>query len=144
MYNRVTTSRSSRLMLTVSCVLIMSTGCTAAPDNPGQSIYNEGVGESGRLVYSKGPEWLRMAKRGCAICHGDSGEGRTVTAGAATGSAPPLTRDALAARGYSESALRRAITEGVDPSGQAFDDYMPRWSLSESEFQALLDYLEQL
>ena len=44
--------------------------------------------------------------------------------------------------GYSDAALRRAITEGLDPDGKRFDPVMPRWSMSEQDLADLIDFLK--
>jgi len=45
---------------------------------------------------------------------------------------------------YTDALLARAITEGLDSSGQQLGSLMPRWALSESEVQDLLKYLNRL
>ena len=45
---------------------------------------------------------------------------------------------------YTDALLARAITQGVDSSGQQLDTSMPRWMLSEPELQDLLKYLKRL
>jgi mono/diheme cytochrome c family protein len=119
-------------------------GCGNDTRSLGAQIYLDGVGEHGRLPYTQGPEWLRFASAGCAVCHGQAGQGLVVQAGDVTGAAPPLTRAALAERGYDPAALRRAITEGVDHFGREFHYYMPRWTMSEQELDALLAFLDTL
>lgn len=54
---------------------------------------------------------------------------------------PPWNRARAA---YTDALLARAITEGLDSSGQQLDGSMPRWLLSESELQDLLKYLRRL
>jgi mono/diheme cytochrome c family protein len=122
----------------------MLAGCGRGAEALGRQIYHEGVGADGRLGYSQGPEWLSFADAGCAVCHGQAGQGLVVQAGDVTGAAPPLTRAALAERGYDPAALRRAITEGVDHFGREFHYYMPRWTMSEQELDALLAFLDTL
>lgn len=69
--------------------------------------------------------------------------------------APPLTRDGLfeghATRHdgddhrdhdvYADDSLRRAVFDGVDPAGKPLDASMPRWSMSDRDWQDLLSYL---
>lgn len=125
--------------------VVISTGCEHGAESLGQRIYHDGVGlEDRRLAYTQGPDWLRFVTEGCAVCHGRDGRGLVVQAGEISGAAPPLTRAALAERGYQPTSLRRAITEGLDPHGREFQSYMPRWTMSEPELDALLDYLGTL
>jgi mono/diheme cytochrome c family protein len=123
---------------------IAATGCGQSASELGRAIYRDGVGLQGRLAYTQGPDWLRFAGSGCAVCHGDRGQGLTVQAGAVVGAAPAITWTALAARGYDEASLRHALTAGVDPHGREFHYYMPRWTLSAAEMDALLAYLRSL
>lgn len=78
------------------------------------------------------------------MCHGVEGQGRVVQAGTLTGAAPALTSDVLKARGYDKQSLRRAIVDGLDPSGRQLSYYMPRWVLSDREMLALQGFLETL
>jgi len=133
--------RGLLLSVVVSSAMI---GCTPAGHDLGESIYQAGEGAHGTLSFRRGPPWLSRTTAGCAVCHGRRGEGRTVRAGTASGSAPPLTASALASRGYDAAGLRRAITEGVGPGGRRLADYMPRWELDEVELEALLTYLQTL
>ena len=57
-------------------------------------------------------------------------------------SASPPWNKARAA--YTDALLARAITQGLDSSGQQLDSSMPRWILSEPELQDLLKYLKRL
>jgi mono/diheme cytochrome c family protein len=128
------------------CLLaaLWTTGCGPSGGTLGQRIYHEGIGVEGRVAYTQGPDWLRFSGAGCAVCHGDRGQGMTVQAGSVTGVAPAVTRSALAARGYDETSLRVALTSGVDPHGREFHYYMPRWALSAAELEALVRYLRTL
>ncbi len=45
---------------------------------------------------------------------------------------------------YTDALLARAITQGLDSSGEQLSLLMPRWILSESELADLLAYLKRL
>ena len=126
------------------CLAIFAVSCGSDPTALGSRIYLTGQAETGPLNYELGPDWFGLTKLGCQACHGPAGHGQVVRAGAVTGAAPPLTRNALARRGYDEATLRRAIIEGLDVTGRPMSYYMPRWKLSERELQALLGYLAAL
>lgn len=119
-------------------------GCSGPDSDLGERIYRDGRGEQGVLSYRQGPRWLAHGNFGCVTCHGKDGQGRVVQAGSIAGSAPPVTRAALRDRGYDDAGLRRAIIDGIAADGRTFSYYMPRWQLSEPEWQALLDYLAGL
>jgi mono/diheme cytochrome c family protein len=125
-------------------LLALAAGCGRAGPSLGKQIYDDGVGVDGRVAYTQGPDWLRFSGSGCAVCHGDRGQGLSVQAGGVTGVAPAVTWAALAARGYDEAAVRTALTEGIDPHGRDFHYYMPRWELTETELDALTAYLRGL
>jgi hypothetical protein len=52
--------------------------------------------------------------------------------------------DAPAHPGYTDTLIKRALSEGVDPSGRELDWTMPRWQLSDEDFNDLLAYLKTL
>lgn len=125
-------------------MLALCAGCKPGGPSLGEQIYRDGVGASGRLQYSQGPEWLRFAGPACLVCHGERGQGLTVQAGEVTGAAPAISWTALEQRGYDEASFRRALLTGVDPHGREFIDYMPRWQMGEAETDALIEYLRGL
>jgi hypothetical protein len=133
--------RSSALLLVT---LALCAGCEPGGPSLGEQIYRDGVGVSGRLQYTHGPEWLRFAGPACLVCHGERGQGLTVQAGDVTGVAPAITWTALTERGYDEATFRQALRAGVDPHGRELIDYMPRWQLDEAEMDALIEYLRGL
>ena len=130
--------------LLLCAVFVASAGCGQSELELGERIFLQGRGADTRLDYRQGPPWLARAGQGCAVCHGREGQGRVVQAGKLTGAAPALTGDALRARGYDQSSLRRAIVDGLDPSGREFSYYMPRWILSDREMTALQRFLATL
>lgn len=136
--------RLNGLFLLAGALLMLSAGCERGAASLGKRIYEDGAGRDGRIAYTLGPDWLRFATAGCAVCHGARGQGLTVQASGVTGVAPAIHHSALEARGYDAASLRRALKEGVDPHGREFHYYMPRWELSDAEFAALAAYLRQL
>ena len=88
----------------------------------------------------------------CANCHGADGkggrEGSVVMPNITYATlikplAPSAPWDRERAP-YTDVLLARAITQGVDSSGRQLSASMPRWMLSESELQDLLQYLKRL
>jgi cytochrome c oxidase subunit II len=128
-----------------ACVfLALLPGCERGEPSLGKRIYADGVGLEGRVAYTQGPEWLRFARSGCAVCHGDRGQGLAVQASGITGVAPAVTWQVLVERGYDETTLRRALVEGIDPQGREFHYYMPRWALTDAELDAMISHLQSL
>jgi len=122
----------------------------------GKLIYTTGRSAAGRLLYFRlltaGERALPANGIVCANCHGADGkggrEGNIVMADItyATLSRPlPASPPWNKARApYTDALLARAITQGLDSSGQQLDASMPRWMFSESELQDLLKYLKRL
>jgi mono/diheme cytochrome c family protein len=142
MQRRAIAGDAMRGMLCLAAALLAA--CGPSERELGRTIYQDGVGRDGRIAFTQGPDWLRFAGAGCAVCHGDRGQGMTVQAGEVTGAAPAVTWAALAARGYDESSLTRVLVTGIDPHGRELHYYMPRWALSDTDAAALVRYLRAL
>lgn len=124
-------------------------------ESRGKIIYTTGRSPSGREIsfwLVGGGQRLPAGGVTCATCHGKDGRGgqegdvRT----------PDVTYEALTKPGhvtlpsgrkrapYTDALLVRAITQGLDSSGQQLNLLMPRWALSDSELQDLLAHLKRL
>jgi hypothetical protein len=129
----------------------------------GEGIYHAGIGSNGRdIPYTAGPRWMRdVQERGCVNCHGTDGKGgfslTTTSTAMASTLAPDITYDSLISEvhhhggqaevhegRYTDKAIKRAITEGVNPSGEELDHMMPRWKMIDAELNELLAYLKKL
>ena len=40
--------------------------------------------------------------------------------------------------------MKKAITRGIDPAGEALDDIMPRWRMTESDLSDLVEFIKTL
>ena len=94
---------------------------------------------------------LEMMGGGCATCHGTGRRGARMMPEFWL-RAPALTRAALFEAhddghgdhaSYDANTLRRAVSRGLDPEGAVLSPIMPRWSMSDSDWQDLLVYLSQ-
>jgi len=132
------------LALVLALVLVATAGCIASGEKLGEKIYDKGVGEDGELDYEAGPSWMNYTEKGCSVCHGENGQGRTVQQGGIKGSAPPITYEALQQKGYDEDEIRRAIINGTAPGGRNLSHYMPRWNMTNEEVDAIVRYLKKL
>lgn len=129
----------------------------------GRAIYEEGRLLSGALLTGKrfGNEVVEGAKAACVACHRRSGMGAVegeVIVSPITGKALFSDSERVVAsmdlrRGkafnrphppYTDATLARAIREGIHVSGREMSPLMPRYVLSDAEFQALAAYLRQL
>lgn len=45
---------------------------------------------------------------------------------------------------YTDAEIQRAVEQGIGPDGDQLDTTMPRWQLTDQEFNALLAYLKTL
>jgi len=118
----------------------------------GERIYFTGTSASGDLIRPTGGN-LHMSMMGgaCASCHGADRLGARLMPKIWV-IAPPLTSVELfeahddgdvhgGHKRYSDDTLRRAVTRGVDPAGNPLDENMPRWLMSDRDWQDLLAYL---
>jgi ABC-type branched-subunit amino acid transport system substrate-binding protein len=116
----------------------------------GRQIYREGTSPSGRPIsaFLAGTS-VPASAVACATCHGPDGSGRP-EGGVVP---PPVGWSELARKGghvhdagrrhpaFDRRSAIRAITEGVDPAGNALDPAMPRFSLSREDAESLVAYL---
>lgn len=119
----------------------------------GEQIYFTGRNQSGSLIaYQGGNMHAQMHVTACADCHGELREGGRRMYPTFWLTAPPLTHEALFGdyddghgdhAAYTRESLKRAITYGVDPSEEQLDSTMPRWLMSESDLDDLVDYLAE-
>lgn len=123
-------------------------------ESNGEQIYFTGMSASGGAIsFSGGGMHVRMHGGSCASCHGVDRRGGARMMPRFWVVAPPITSDALFGEehadvsghvnhpAYSEASLRRAIIDGIDPSGESLDRAMPRWSIGEQDLHDLVEYL---
>jgi cytochrome c oxidase subunit 2 len=144
-------------ILTVGIATLVTGGCGTlgrAPsgNNPvanGKWIYDTGNDPNGQPIsYSDG----MMMRTSCAGCHGADGHGlRTpmfvapnITYHNLTDPAGMLEPDGGHGPTYTDALIRRAVTEGIAAEGDPLNSLMPRWQLSNQEWNDLLAYLKTL
>jgi len=120
----------------------------------GKEIYMHGASASAAITATldAGSSKVETPAMPCASCHGRDGRGRVeggVTPSditfAALHRAYAVTTPSGRTHGpYDDRALRRAITEGIDPAGNRLDSVMPRYAMARPEFEALSAYLRRL
>jgi cytochrome c oxidase subunit 2 len=116
----------------------------------GETIFLAGVDTSGRAIPRSGG--MMMVGGGCSTCHGVNGHGLStpmftspnITYGNLTNPRGMLDTNGGRGPAYTDAALQRAVTQGVDPSGQQLTPIMPRWQLTQAEWAALLGHLKTL
>ncbi|HWW74486.1 MAG TPA: ABC transporter substrate-binding protein [Pyrinomonadaceae bacterium] len=124
-----------------------------ARERRGRAIYLRGESPSGKEIGAVVGELdVPASTVTCAGCHGARGEGKTeggVTAGDLTwanltkpyGHTHPTGRKHGP---FTEESFARAVAEGVDPSGNAMLQAMPRFKMSPEDMADLLAYLKAI
>lgn len=116
-------------------------------ESNGETIYYTGFNETGKRIFtSYGPQWLYMHGGGCVNCHGVDGKGGVPVmmgytlpadityASLTTEENPPFT----------DEAIKTAIRDGLEPSGESLSPTMPRWQMSEKDLNDILAYIKKL
>lgn len=120
------------------------------PTARGEWIYRTGTDPTtGQPIPTVGGMMMRTS---CVNCHGVDGHGlRTpmfispnITYRNLTDSAGMLEPDGTRGPTYTNAALKRAITQGLDPEDKPLDWPMPRWQMTDQELDDLLAYLKTL
>lgn len=145
----------------LACLLIPSSFADSGPLAEGRAIYQQGTtAKGGQLsVISQGAE-LPANLFACVNCHRGSGLGTSeggylVPAINGPTLFKPIEvkqRELYAERtegfytrpAYTRSTLKRAITEGVSSTGAPLSRVMPRYQLTDSQSEQLIDYLNTL
>ncbi|HUT75196.1 MAG TPA: cytochrome c [Armatimonadota bacterium] len=128
-------------------------------ESNGERIYLIATNDEGeRISFTGGPPWLAMHGGSCVNCHGRDGKGG-VPIMSSRQLAPDIRYDVLTGKehpaveheegahehyAYTDAAIKRAITQGVEPDGKELDLLMPRWQMSERDLSDLIAYLKHL
>ncbi|MHB8619361.1 MAG: c-type cytochrome [Chloroflexota bacterium] len=135
------------LILLGSGLLPLTAGGDAAAR--GEWIFRTGTDPGGRPIPYTGGMMMGVA---CASCHGSNGRGlRTpmftspdITYRNLTDPAGMLEPGGNRGPTYTGVLIRRAVTQGIDAAGKPLAWPMPRWQLTDQEWQDLLAYLKAL
>jgi len=124
----------------------------------GERIYYLGIDcDEQRLRFRGGPHWLRTMGGSCINCHGPDGKGgmpvmmgthipgdirySALISGEHHGDEKDEEGEVHA---YTDEDIKRAIREGIEPSGERMDRTMPKWNMSDEDLNGLLEYLKEL
>lgn len=148
------------VLLAVSSAYAARAGNPISATGAGESIYREGVLDSGKPLVGTREGGVRMQGRdaACINCHRHSGlgakEGRIYIppiAGKYLTSTPEEYLDLAYVESmrpsrepYTESTIARAIREGVGVDGKPLSYLMPRFALNDAEMASLIGYLKSL
>jgi cytochrome c oxidase subunit 2 len=120
------------------------------PVGLGERIFVWGIGTDGQPIVRSGGFGMMMS--GCASCHGSDGHGlRTMMFTTPDVTYPNLAypsgmREPDGSRGptYTDDLIRRAVVEGIGTDGETLYTVMPRWQLSDQDWDDLLLFLKAL
>jgi mono/diheme cytochrome c family protein len=121
--------------------LAVAVGCSplgATPIANGQSIFQTGRDSAGLQITAKPPALYPK----CAACHRADGSGGMHLPGGAVSA--DLRYKALVTEQkppYTIALLERAISTGVDNTGQPLNRVMPRWRLSKRDLHDVAYYV---
>jgi mono/diheme cytochrome c family protein len=115
----------------------------------GEWAFRTGTDVDGRAIPYAGGMMMRMA---CADCHGRDGHGLRmpmflspdITYRNLTDPAGMLEPDGYRGHTYTDDLIRRAVTQGIDAEGKPLAWPMPRWRLTDHQWDDLLAYLKTL
>jgi len=123
--------------------------------NNGEQIFFSGTSRTGPPITFQMQNSARMAMMmqggmACANCHGANGMGGTLNM-MMTGTVDfpniqykTLTEAASDRPPYTDTTLKRAITEGLDPDGKPLDWPMPKWKMTDQQVNDLIAFLKSL
>ncbi len=112
----------------------------------GERIYFTATSNSGQPI-TPDIQGIPMMMRGslaCVTCHGPGARGGQVSMMMFSFKAPDIRWGALTEAGYTVDTVKQAITQGLDESGQPLAAQMPRWQMSDSDLNDLVNYLQTL
>ena len=115
---------------------MMNGGDSPGSMSSGERIFKTGTNARGETIGNS----MMPGMGGCVMCHGVDGHG-----GQMMGRAEPCnTFKCLSAAGYDANLIKRAVNRGLGADGRRLDLMMPRWQMSESDLNDVIDYLQTL
>jgi hypothetical protein len=117
----------------------------------GERIFLTGADETGRLIPRSGVMGMMGSRVACANCHGSDARGGTVRMMMGQVQAPDIRWNTLTSpvaaseegdKPFDSDSFFRAVTQGIDPADKLLQAFMPRWSLTRAESDALVEYLK--
>jgi hypothetical protein len=129
-----------------------SSTTTRADLSLGKTVYFYGTDASGRPISRTGVTGMMGSAVACVNCHSSDARGQTIQLMMmgqmqvpdirwTTLTAPPTEPGDVA---FDPDSFFRAVTQGVDPTGAPLKTFMPRWQLTRTESDAIIEYLKTL
>ncbi len=115
----------------------------------GERIYFAGVSQkNGRIQFEAGPSWMGEYGGNCGGCHGPEGKGGVPILDSdivATDTGyNALIADEHGHARYTDTLIKRVVTEGLNPEGESLDIIMPRYKMSDDDLNDLIEFLKTL
>lgn len=143
----MSTSKKRASLLVFLPALLMSLLVYGGDLQQGRAFYQNGVAIDGATITIAGGIQADVKNFPCQSCHQPGGKGG-FEGGVAV---PSITWRSLAVRrptkqftAYNETLLKRALSAGIDSEGKPLHALMPRYNLSDTDFENLLSYLKSL
>lgn len=122
----------------------------------GERIYFTGTSVSGPVIRSRkiGMHNMPGGRLACADCHGVDASGGAMRMMMTVIEAPDIRWEHLTEAehdeghgehpAYTVETFKRAVTDGIDPSGAELHAVMPRWKMSDNQLDDLISFLQSL
>ena len=143
-----------RIAILLLVISLAARGQLTIEEKRGQQIFEKGVSayRAGIEASLSGGTQIPVSAVPCAGCHGHDGLGRPESGVIPPDITWPVLTKPYRSEGptgrthspYTERSLRRAITMGIDPSGNLLSNVMPRFHLSMAEANDLIAYVKKL
>ena len=145
--------------IALALALLAAASALAGPLTPseaaGRRIYHDGVSASGRGITAQvgmGNSTLPGRAVPCGNCHGADGLGRreagvdpaVITWSQLTKAYGHVHDNGRRHAAFDDVSFARAVTSGVDPSGNRLQPAMPRYALQAEDMRDLLAYMKRL
>ena len=117
--------------------------------SPGERIYLTATDSTGNELQAKlkvagmSTQGMMSRRIACANCHGEDAKGDFLFPDGTTKSAD-IRWTTLETEGFDAASFKTAITEGTDEKGAALSDWMPRWTITDTQLKDLEVYLKTL
>jgi len=126
-------------LVALACGALIAAGCSSdASVANGRAIFQTGRDSAGVAITATKPPLYAS----CQACHHADGSGGVHLPG---GAVSADLRNAALVTGqrvpYTQSLLERAISTGVDNTGQTLNPVMPRWRLSTGDLHDVAAYV---
>lgn len=115
----------------------------------GERIFLTGTDENGNVIPRSGVAGMMGSVVACANCHGSDARGRTVQIMMGQVEVPDIRWSTLTApptdpgdKAFDPDSFFLAVTQGLDPNGSSLKAFMPRWQLTRTETDSLIEYLK--